>query len=108
MSIAGVSFLYLSQSHQDELRVTSFWHLTLFSLTELSQFHRVFHSKTGRTMSLLITVSPPEMFNITAKFLCGLQINQEGDQTANYSWLYSLKTRIRASKQIFNTVSTVH
>ena len=45
------------------------------------------------------------MINIIAKFFCGLQINQEGNQTTNYSWLYSPAEATFKSKLEFDTLS---
>ena len=45
------------------------------------------------------------MINIIAKFFCGLQFNQEGNQTTNYSWLYSPAEATFKSKLEFDTLS---
>ena len=45
------------------------------------------------------------MINIIAKFLCGLQINQEGNQPTNCSWLYSPVEATYKTKQEFDTLS---
>ena len=90
-----IFFSFISVANlQDEIRVTSFWHLSLFSLIELSQLHHVFDSKTGTTMmSFNNSFSSWDVKHHCWTFL-GTTVHSGGQQTTNCSWLYSLKTRI--------------
>ena len=92
---SGNFFSFISVANlQDEIRVTSFWHLSLFSLIELSQLHHVFDSKTGTTMmSFNNGFSSWDVQHHCWTFL-GTTVHSGGQQTTNCSWLYSLKTRI--------------
>ena len=92
---SGNFFSFISVANlQDEIRVTSFWHLSLFSLIELSQLHHVFDSKTGTTMmSFKNGFSSWDVQHHCWTFL-GTTVHSGGQQTTNCSCLYSLKTRI--------------
>ena len=92
----SVNFLLHLSDKVTEMKefLASFFILFNGALTAPSRIR--FHWKQEQQWRRLITVSPPDMFNIIAELLWELQINQEGNQASiNSGCILKYKTIIR-------------